>query len=254
MVISIYSKQLFYTRKQRLMTILIVPLIMLLLHTAYRVGHHELWLWGAKRHLYQVPTGTLMPRLYAATRIQVLTERRGIALANSLLETPQHKNSNWWWLLAATDPHTAAQYALAQDDGAYYLLRELSSYPDAHPHLQACAALVGAVSYSTVYEIANEDHEALALLLPANEYGELLTSILERLEPHYRASMFGAYRLAYGKQRAALLFIAMHPKTIGPRDVYVLRRHYPNAQDLVDGLQTNDPDRYAAWTLEDFNP
>ena len=83
--------------------------------------------------------------------------------------------------------------ALKYDQGAYLLLRELGAYPRANAQLQSCAALLSNHSHSALYEIANEDHAALPLLLPLSEYRLLLVRILERLDAHHRASMCSSY-------------------------------------------------------------
>ena len=83
---------------------------------------------------------------------------------------PKRYEGAWWWLMAAIDPQKAAQQALQYDQGAYRLLRELSAYPEPNRQLQSCAALLSNHSHSALYEIANEDHAALPLLLPLNEY------------------------------------------------------------------------------------
>ena len=252
MVVSVFAQQLIASKRQRLVTILALPVVVLMIHGVYRMAHLELWLWGAKRHLYQVPTTYLMPRLDAATRVQVLTEGKGIHLAQSLLQQPQHKNSNWWWLLAATDPTSAAQYALSQEDGAYYLLRELSAYPKAHPRLQACAALLGEASYSTLYEIANEDHEALGLLLPVEQYHDLLSSILERLNPpppseHVRRLPPGLWQTP-----SSSIVPEYAPGSGWPARCLCPAPTPPTGEQTNRRLEGNDPARHAAWTLQAF--
>jgi membrane protease YdiL (CAAX protease family) len=112
MVFSVFSRQLF-APKRRLLALTIIPVVILSLHGPYRLGHLELWLWGAERHLKRVPPHILLPRLDDAARINVLTPGRGIHLANQLLEKPQSSLHHWWWLLAATDPTTAAHHALS---------------------------------------------------------------------------------------------------------------------------------------------
>ena len=62
--------------------------------------------------------------------------------------------------------------------------------------------------------------------------------------------MYGSYRLGYGYESAAEIYLAINPELVGPRDVYALRRYHPGANTLINNLAEHDLERHAAWTLQ----
>ena len=155
-----------------------------MIHGGYRAAHLELWL-GAKSPSPSGSNGHLMPRLDAATRVQVLTEGKGIHQRTACCSTPSTTTATGggYWL----PPIPPARPNMPFEDGAYYLLRELSAYPQAHPR-QACAALLTRRAIQPFMKSPTRITKPCASC-SRRRYHDLLTTILERPNHHRQVCM-----------------------------------------------------------------